>query len=59
VKPDFISYLFGLLIGAVVGFVLTYVFMDNKRRDDAVESGHAEYYLDSKHCKQWRWKEAK
>jgi hypothetical protein len=27
--------------------------------DEAVRYGHAEYYLDEKHNKQWRWKEAK
>ncbi len=28
-------------------------------REEAVRVGHAEYYLDAKHERQWRWKEIK
>lgn len=27
--------------------------------EEAVKQGHAEYYLDDKHERQWRWKEIK
>lgn len=29
---------------------------DDHWRDRAVEAGHAEYFLDTKNQKQWRWK---
>jgi len=28
-----------------------------KFQDEAADKGHAEYYLDKDHKKQWRWKE--
>ena len=28
----------------------------NQCTDEAVKIGHAEYYLDSEHNRQWRWK---
>lgn len=49
-----ISYLLMIIIGFIAGALGT----KNPRsyfEAEAVEAGHAEYYLDENYDKQWRW----
>lgn len=52
----YIEGIMGLLAGFMVGNVFTLLINNATWRDETVESGHAEYYLDAKHVRQWRWK---
>lgn len=48
--------------GAALGITLMFLFSvwmatpDSVWRKEAVEKGHAEYYLDKEFKRQWRWK---
>ena len=49
----------GLVIGCVIGFIAClFVWRAGAVmvRNDAVKNGVAEYYLDTQHNKQFRWK---
>jgi uncharacterized protein YcfJ len=49
----------GAVIGSLIGFIAGLAMCDNAYtaiRNGAVDKGHAEYYLDDKHERQWRWK---
>jgi hypothetical protein len=49
----------GAIIGALVAGVVTYHTSIDGLRGEAVKQGVAEYYLDSEHDKQFRWKPRK
>lgn len=49
--------LLALVLGFWFGFVAGAGGAYNSAKDSAVESGHAEYYLDDKHQRQFRWKD--
>ena len=44
---------------AVVALLLymTWVIRSDTSQLEAVLAGHAEYYLDTNHVRQWRWKQ--
>jgi hypothetical protein len=47
--------LLGMLIGFANGWIWGAAWGDRFVRGWAVESGHAEYYLDEDNERQWRW----
>lgn len=38
-----------------MGFATGQVQVEGRCENDAVKQGHAEYYLDENHQRQWRW----
>lgn len=59
-KRDSASVAVGFITGfaAIVPVALLAMGrLDSEWRDEAVKAGHAEYYLDADHNRQWRWKE--
>lgn len=57
---DFISVVVGFVLGFLVTLFLcsAYVKSQEKRwQIEAVQRGHAEFYIDKDFEKQWRWKE--
>jgi len=44
------------IIAALVIAATVYFLCRQGWRDTAVQEGHAEYYLDANHDRQWRWK---
>lgn len=52
-----IGFLLGITVSIIfVGFTLG---DQGSLKAEAVEAGHAEYYLDENHDRQWRWKEGR
>lgn len=50
-----LSFMAGVVAGSLI--MLIAVGQDRKHFErEAVEAGKAEYYLDDKHERQWRWK---
>lgn len=45
-----------ILITTVVVAFITCLIRSDLWRDEAVERGHAEYYLTAWHDKRWRWR---
>ena len=59
VDDDFIQgLLIGMLIAAFIAGMawMTFPYKEKHYHDEAVKAGHAEYYLDANHDKQFRWK---
>lgn len=52
----YIEGIAGLLVGLMAGIIFALLINNASWHDEAVESGHAEYYLDAMHIRQWRWK---
>ena len=50
-------FLVGFGIGLVCGYIAGCSDGHRAMQLEAVAKGHAEYYLDEKHVRQWRWKE--
>ncbi len=52
------AFAFGALLGWWLLFFISSVFTtpDKMWHDEAVKKGHAEYYLDDKYERHWRWK---
>lgn len=50
-------FLVGFGTGAILASALTAFLADCLWRHEAVNQGHAEYYLDENHKRQWRWKD--
>lgn len=44
-----------LALVAVIAGTVSGVIVDGFWKTDAVECGHAEYFLDNDHSRQWRW----
>ena len=44
------------IVAVLVGIAVLVGTLTVAWRNDAVDRGHAEYYLDAKHERQWRWK---
>ena len=58
-SDPFVVFMAGLLTGMLS--IITFVLATGGKprsvfQDEAVKSGHAEYYLDENNNKQWRWK---
>jgi hypothetical protein len=53
---DSISTIIAFLVGVALAASISISVMDGAWKDEAVKAGHAEYYLDSKYHRQWRWK---
>jgi len=47
--------LIGFGVGLFIGLALGGTVAEDAAKDNAVKTGHAEYYLDKDHNKQWRW----
>lgn len=45
----------GIVIGLLIGLSVALAVWVNSH-DSAVVAGHAEFYLDADHERQWRWK---
>jgi len=50
---------FGVLVGVVLMtlVIINFGYTHDEAHNEAVNAGHAEYYLDDKHERQWRWKD--
>ncbi len=46
-----------LVMSLILGLAMFNGGIDNSWRDQIVQHGCAEYYLDGKNDRQWRWKE--
>ena len=47
--------MFLMFLSLIGTFTVTWQTINISWRDEAVKKGHAEYYLDLKNNKQWRW----
>lgn len=45
------------MAGILVGVITSNIARDAVWKAEAVEAGHAEYYLDENNERQWRWKD--
>lgn len=48
----------GMIISAIIAFCILMWIVKAREdywKDDAIKHGKAEYYLDEKHERQWRW----
>lgn len=50
-----VGIILGVIIVLMIIFLLGYGLSSNQQKIKAVESGHAEFYLDKDHNRQWRW----
>lgn len=56
--PDnYINLFLGVLFICVIAFFAGGIAGKREERNEAVRRGFAEYYLDKKHKKQFRWKD--
>jgi hypothetical protein len=51
-----IDSVIGFIVGALLGALIAVCAMQSGWQRHAVDTGHAEFYLDENHNKQWRWK---
>jgi uncharacterized membrane-anchored protein YhcB (DUF1043 family) len=50
------TWLWGIAIGLIIGFIIGGSVVFELCNDAAVKAGKAEYYLDENNEKKWRWK---
>lgn len=56
IMGELASSLLVLGLAVLIGFMLGAGLMIGGRERSAVSAGHAEYYLNAEHERQWRWK---
>lgn len=54
-RDDLLPFILVFCVAMAIGFVAGREFDGHESRDQAVEAGVAEYYLDQNHERQWRW----
>ena len=54
-----LCFILGVLVGVFLGYIKGSADRYAAFQEEAVEKNHAEWFLDAKHERQWRWKEGK
>ena len=53
---SFCLYIFGVILGLLIGIGSTYAMTTRAWRNESVAGGYAEYKVDDKGMVEWRWK---
>lgn len=56
---EFLWFISMWAVSALMFCVVVWAITGSYWEREAVETGHAEFYLDNKHERQWRWKEVR